>query len=101
MASMTDFLNRIFKRTKSKDNAKKRLQIVLMHDRKDISPEIMAAIREDILKVISKYMDVDNTGIDIDLNDDENMVALEVSVPVKGMKRASTAIGRVAEKNNA
>ena len=41
---MTDFLNRIFKRTKSKDNAKKRLQIVLMHDRKDISPEVMAAI---------------------------------------------------------
>ena len=37
MASMTDFLNRIFKRTKSKDNAKKRLQIVLMHDRKEVS----------------------------------------------------------------
>lgn len=81
------FLSNLFNRTKSKDRAKQRLQIVLMHDRSAIAPEVMESIRQDILDVISRYMDVDNPNIDIDLKNDENVVALEVSVPVLRVRR--------------
>jgi|Go1ome_4_1110791.scaffolds.fasta_scaffold15180_2 cell division topological specificity factor len=85
------FFDFLFHKNTSKNTAKKRLQIVLMHDRSDISPEMMDCIRRDILGVISKYMDVDDGNIDIDLSKDQDVVALEVSVPVLRMKRGSSA----------
>lgn len=94
------FFSMFFNNKKSKDAAKKRLQIVLMHDRLDISPEVMGAIRKDILEVITRYMDVESTGIDIDLNKDEDITALSVSIPVKGMKRGSAVLSKIAERNN-
>ncbi|MDY3868208.1 MAG: cell division topological specificity factor MinE [Pyramidobacter sp.] len=91
------FFEKIFRRNQSKDTAKKRLQIVLMHDRSDISPEMMDNIRRDILGVISRYMDVDDGNIDIDLSKDQEVVALEVSVPVLRMKRGTAASLRRGE----
>ncbi len=78
-----------FNKNKSKDTAKRRLQFVLMHDRSDIAPEVMQALQKDILAVITKYMDVDDVGTEIRVSHDDNVAALEVSVPVKGMKRGS------------
>ena len=95
------FLSALFNSKKSKDTAKKRLKIVLMHDRLDISPEVMEPIRGDILEVITKYMEVEDSGIDIDFNKEEDVTALAVSIPVKGMKRAGAVLSQVADRSNA
>ncbi len=94
------FFSSFFNRDKSKDAAKKRLQLVLMHDRSDIAPEVMQALQRDILQVIAKYMDVDNTGTICRVSNDDDVAALEVSVPVRGMKRGSAIMSDLAEKNN-
>ncbi len=79
----------LFKSRGTKDTAKRRLQFVLMHDRSDIAPEVMEALQKDILAVITKYMDVDDAGTEIRMSNDDNVAALEVSVPVLGMKRGT------------
>lgn len=94
------FFSNFFNKSQSKDTAKKRLKFVLMHDRSDIAPEVMEALQREILQVITKYMDVDNEGTVCRVSNDDDVAALEVSVPVKGMKRASAVFADLAEKNN-
>lgn len=89
-------LSMFFNKKKSKDTARDRLKIVLMHDRNDISPEIMEMLRRDIVQAISKYMEVDES-VDCKLSNDEEVTALEVTVPVKGMKRGTKIMSEQAE----
>lgn len=54
-------------RKTSKDIAKDRLKVVLIHDRANISPEIMQSIKNDIIEVISHYVDIDKSEMEISL----------------------------------
>ena len=49
----------------SKNVAKERLKLVLVHDRIDCSPQLLEAIKDDILKVISSYAEIDEDGLEI------------------------------------
>lgn len=65
---MTGFFGRFFGRSKdesSAEAAKRRLQFVLVHDRINLPPEVMIAMKEEILQVISKYVQVAGESIDI------------------------------------
>ena len=88
-----NFLQKLFGLTpkESKDNAKKRLQLVLMSDRTDITPELMNALRRDMVEVITRYMDVDENNIELLMDRDEEggQVALEVSIPVLRLRRGT------------
>ena len=68
---------------KSGQIAKDRLQLVLVHDRASVSPEIMEKIRQEIIAVISKYMDVNKSDMKIQLANDEDSVALVANIPVE------------------
>ncbi|WPC42891.1 cell division topological specificity factor MinE [Clostridium sp. JS66] len=74
----------------SKDVAKERLKLILIHDRSSMSPEILESIKEDILKVLSKYMEIDSGEIDVKMTKMEELEgdspALIASIPVKRMK---------------
>ena len=59
---------RLFKRKRSKDVAKDRLKILLISDRVSCSPEVLAMIKADIAKVISKYMKIDAGNMDIQIS---------------------------------
>ena len=56
-----------FSKNKSGNVAKDRLKLLLVSDRANCSPEVMEAIKNDIIKVISKYMDVDTDALDIQI----------------------------------
>ena len=59
-------LLKFFSRTKrSKDVAKERLKLVLVHDRANVSPEFLEMMRGEIIKVISRYMDIEENLLDI------------------------------------
>ena len=62
-------LFKIFGRKKenSKNVAKERLKLVLVHDRSDLSPKFLDMIKTDIIRVISEYADIDVEGLDIKL----------------------------------
>jgi len=44
---------------KSGDQAKKRLKLILAHDRTDLSPELLSMMRQEILEVVGRYLDID------------------------------------------
>ncbi|EFM38595.1 cell division topological specificity factor MinE [Peptostreptococcaceae bacterium AS15] len=73
----------------SREIAKDRLKLVLIHDRGDFSPEKKELIKQDLLVVLSKYMEVDEANIDISIVNkkdtaDENAVPqLIANIPIK------------------
>lgn len=83
-----------FKRKKApKDNAKDRLRLILIHDRTELSPEILVAMREEILGVISRYVEVDQEELEIKMtqvegeSDEYNSPALVANIPIKSIKK--------------
>ena len=73
----------------SKEIAKDRLKVVLIHDRANISPEVMQALKNDIVEVISHYMDINKNEMEISLENDDNSVALLANIPVNRIKNQS------------
>jgi cell division topological specificity factor len=92
------WISDLFGKKKSKDRAHDRLKLVLMHDRSAISPEVMRMLQDEIVQVITKYMEVDTSSITCELGKEEDVAALSVSVPVKGMKRGSKVMAERAER---
>ena len=84
---MMDLFNRLLGRKGSKDVAKERLRFVLVHDRTNLAPETMEALRVDFIQVISKYMDIDQSQMDIQFAKENNSIALVANIPVQRVKR--------------
>lgn len=72
--------------------AKSRLQLLLVHDRINIAPEQMRAMKEEILAVISKYVpEVDDTSVTVALEQrDRYSNKLVAEIPFKRVRRAPT-----------
>ena len=84
---MMEALMKIFgKKEPSGKVARNRLKVVLVHDRINISPEIMENMRNDIVKVISRYVDIDMKAMEMSLANDDDSVALVANIPVSRMK---------------
>lgn len=66
--------------------AKDRLKVVLIHDRANVSPEVMDHLKNDIIKVISNYMEINQHDMEISLANDDDSVALVANIPVSRMK---------------
>ncbi|NPV27199.1 MAG: cell division topological specificity factor MinE [Firmicutes bacterium] len=87
---MLEFLNRVFGKdpnTGSKSVAKERLRLVLVHDRVNVSPQLLEALKEDLIRVISEYMEIDQSALEVSFNNSDNSVALIANIPVLKMKR--------------
>ena len=73
-----------------KEVAKDRLKLILIHDRGEIPQETIKKIKEEILDVISKYIDIqiDDVEISVSKNDDEseNSSALVANIPIKNVR---------------
>lgn len=87
--SFVDF----FKRKPSSGNvAKDRLKLVLVSDRANCSPELMEQIKNDIINVLTKYVEIDLEGLDIKISQTEldaengSVPALFANIPIKDMK---------------
>ena len=86
---MLDFFTRLFGKESvgSKDVARERLRLVLIHDRSMISPELIKALKEDLIEVIQQYMDIDVESLLVNFENEDNSVALIANIPVKSLKR--------------
>ena len=80
-------LNALAGKQDSKDIAKERLRLVLVHDRTSVSPEFMEQIKEEIIKVISKYMEIDTANTVINLHKTEGTAVLEANLAIKAIRR--------------
>lgn len=90
---LLDFITRLFSRESSgsKSIAKERLQLVLVHDRANVSPQLLQLLKVDLIQVISNYMEIDEGNLDVSLEKYEDRVALVANIPVKRMKRVASS----------
>ena len=79
-----------FRKKNSRDIARDRLKLLLVSDRASCSPEIMEAIKNDMIQVISKYMVIDTEGMDIQITTaDEGLKKMPVlfaNIPIRDIK---------------
>ncbi len=87
--SLGDF----FRRRSSGETAKDRLKLVLVSDRSACSPEIMERIKNDIIEVLSKYVEIDKDGLDIKITqvdgegtEEKSGPALFANIPIRTIR---------------
>lgn len=86
-------LSKLFSKSKSsKDVAKERLKLVLIHDRANVSPQFLEMVKSEIIKVIQNYMEIDESALDIQLtktkseDGDRVVPALVANIPIRNVK---------------
>ena len=93
---MFDFSSLFKKNTQSKDVAKERLKLVLINDRTGLSPKMLDELRVEITKVISRYLDIDESSLDIQMTNTKSedgttvVPALIANIPIKKVKEKGT-----------
>jgi cell division topological specificity factor len=66
--------------------ARDRLRLVLMQDRSALPAPIMEKIRQEILQVLSKYVEIDEKALDVSVERDHDAVALIANIPIRKMR---------------
>jgi len=100
-----EFLKKLFgggSSDSSAGKAKNRLISVLIHDRTDISPVLLENLRIEMIDLLKKYMEIDESNIEINLDHGANEVALVANVPVRSVKRGAGIFSEsgFSEKNS-
>ena len=82
--TLRDLVNKLLGRQQaSAARARERLQLVLAHDRTDLSPDLLDQMREEILNVVAKYVEIDVEEGAVSLETEDRMTALVANLPIK------------------
>jgi len=84
---MGGFFDRFTGRKRSANSAKERLQLVLIHDRTDMTQVELEALRDDILTVISRHVDIDPNAVRIDVEREGREQRLVADIPLRSVTR--------------
>ncbi len=102
---INELLERLFPRThqSSRDAAKRRLKLVLAHDRADLSPELVEAMRQEIMEVVSRYVEIDTDDSEFNLESDNRTTALVANLLIRRVKQKALVISEPSpgEESNA
>jgi cell division topological specificity factor len=80
----------LFRRKKSANSAKERLQLVLIHDRTDLSPTELESLKDDLIATISRHIDIDPLAVRINMAQDGREQRLIADIPLKSATRRRT-----------
>jgi cell division topological specificity factor len=81
------FFDRLFGRKSSADNAKERLQLVLIHDRTDLTPAELDSLKDDLIATISRHVEIDVQSMQIGVEHDGRSQRLVADIPLKPARR--------------
>lgn len=94
---------------KSKDAAKERLHLVLMQDRANVSADFLDLMKQEIIEVIKKYIDIDESAMDVRLTNKDNgdgvngAPALYANIPILNIKdevRKTAQVKKITQTKN-
>ncbi len=86
---MIDFLKRLFGQSGSSSTAKERLRLVLMTDHLELAPEMVDAMKRDLVDVISRYVEVDRERIDVTFEQQDRTLAMLANIPILSVGRTN------------
>jgi len=80
------FLDRLLGRREppSRDIAKERLQLVLVHDRVNLSPAMLDRMKDEMITVISRYVEIEPDGVEVTFTQSRRKGRLVADIPVVG-----------------
>jgi len=85
---MDNFLEKLFsKEKKSKNTAKERLKLVLIHDRTDITPGQLENLKNELIDVISKYIKIEPNKVKINMTQEGKEHRLIADIPITPVTR--------------
>tara|TARA_Y100001968_G_scaffold226118_1_gene208905 strand:+ start:50 stop:394 length:345 start_codon:yes stop_codon:yes gene_type:complete len=94
--TLRDLINKLLRRQRaSASTARERLQLVLAHDRSDLSTDLLDQMRKEILEVVAKYVEIDMDEGAVSLETEDRMTALVANLPIK-----RTLNGQIKLKDN-
>ena len=80
---ITEFFERLLTSNRgSRDDVKRRLKLVLAHDRSTLNASTLEKMREEILVVVSKYVELDTDSLEFSIKTDSKMTALIANLPI-------------------
>nr|BDA97253.1 septum-site determining protein [Cryptomonas curvata] len=82
---ITEFFERLFVTNNrgSRDDVKRRLKLVLAHDRSTLNASTLEKMRKEILIVVSKYVELDTESLEFSIRTDSRMTALIANLPIR------------------
>lgn len=82
---ITEFFERLFLTNNrgSRDDVKKRLKLILAHDRSTLNASTLEKLRKEILLVVSKYVELDTDSLEFSIKTDSRMTALIANLPIR------------------
>jgi cell division topological specificity factor len=82
---ITEFFERLFisNTNGSREDVKRRLKLVLAHDRSTLNASTLEKMRKEILIVVSKYVELDTESLEFSIRTDSRMTALIANLPIR------------------
>jgi cell division topological specificity factor len=87
---MADWFSKITGKTSSAHEAKERLKLVLIHDRMDITPATMESLKDDLLKAISRHIQIEPESVKITMMHEGREQRLVADIQLKHHERKAT-----------
>ena len=81
------FFDRLFGKKNSAESAKERLQLVLVHDRTDLTPAELDSLKDDLIATISRHVNIDVNSMQIGVEHDGRSQRLVADIPSKSAPR--------------
>lgn len=82
---MIELFNKLFGRQTSSATAKERLRLVLLSDHLSLAPELVDKLKAELIEVLSRYVEVDRTKIEVNFEQHERAIAMMANVPILSM----------------
>ena len=86
MTQLVEWFRKVFGTPSSSAVARERLRLVLLSDHLALAPEVIDAMRRDLLDVISRYVEVDENNSDVSFEHKEAGIAMLANIPILSLK---------------